>query len=801
MKPVKHPFNEAVVAKTHSPLYLMHKYWARKPHNVVARYIEYYTNPGDVVLDPFMGSGVTVIEADRLGRKAIGSDLNPIACFITKATLLPVDPGRFQAGYHRVEAAVKDKIDSSYKVECSNPKCGSDAISTHVVWRQDKFKDEKMFLLRVACPACGEKEDRKPTDDDLRRYRSILKEPIPFFYPDGIKLHPTAKRSVEFIHELFTHRALICLSTLWNEIQSEPDHDVRELLMFCFTSAVSQASKLVFIIKKRGGKHTHHFEVGSWTVPNYWVPDEHFEINVWNCFTERYKKIRRGKETYKPNSNVTVLHEDAAALKSVRPDSVDYIFTDPPYGDAVPYFGLSLMWAAWLGWQDQLDFDHEIVIPERGDYEKALEDYRRMLRDSFIQMFRVLKSNGTVTVTFHNREIRVWNALMAAAFEAGFVYEDDNYVLPPRVSAKSLLAKSGSMTGDIYINFRKPPKPKLQGEMTFEEVKQVITEEAHMIIQSRNGQATTDQLARGIYSRLIKSNLFNKLPSTDVHNVLGTLPIVEVMPNVWKLQKPEAETMLAYIPLHKRIEFIIDSVLEGNHKHGFNLDDFFVPLFTQLRNGLTPDNKEILEVLRQRAEVKRDKWYPLRARQIELLPEYELPAKKAQPQEELREHEQFIYQLARLGEKLGFQIWVGRNEQNKSELLRNLSVRRLEVPGLSEKFIANNRIDQIDLIWLNPDEGRYAAFEIENSTGVVPGIQRLANLSEKLKHIKIPTFVVIPDKFRGMAQKIFDSPSGRILGNEQRRVIVYSKLLHHIDLLQKKLIRPGDLLAAISELA
>ncbi len=167
--------------------------------------------------------------------------------------------------------------------------------------------------------------------------------------------------------------------------------------------------------------------------------------------------------------------------------------------------------------------------------------------------------------------------------------------------------------------------------------------------------------------------------------------------------------------------------------------------------------------------------------------------------DEIREHEQFIYQLAQLGGSLGYQIWVGKNEQNKSSLLQSLSIRRLEIPGLSEKFIANNRIDQIDLIWLNPDEGRYAAFEIENSTGVVPGVQRLANLTDKLKHIKIPTHVVIPDKFRGMAQRIFDSPSGRALGDDQRKVIVYSKLLHYIDLLRKNLIRPSELLASISE--
>lgn len=769
----------------------MHRYWARKPHNVVARYIEYYTNPGDTVLDPFMGSGVTVIEAAQRGRTAIGNDLNPVACFIARMTLAPVDITKLRAAYDRVQAAAKEAIYSNYSVKCANEKCDEDAIATHIVWKQDKFKDEKIFLLKVACPHCGSHAQRKPVSDDFERYKAINKQAIPFFYPKNVKLHATAKRSVEYIHELFTHRALINLSVLHEAIQKEGGI-LRDLLMFTFTSTLAQVSRMPPYAPSSGI---------SWKVPNYWVPPIHWEQNVWDAFEERFKKILNGKkessEIFNPDADVEIIHGDAIKLKPIASNSIDYIFTDPPYGDAVPYFGLSLMWAAWLGMDKLLDFDSEIIISERGDYEQELEDYRKMLNAAFSEMFRVLKSNGTVTVTFHNREIRVWNALVAAAFETGLVYENDNYVLPAVKSSKSQLAVSGSMTGDIYINFRKPAKVRKQRELSFDEVNRIMAEEARMIIQSRNGQATTDQLARGIYSHLIKENLFSRLSSTDIRKVLISLPIVESLPNVWSLPKQEAETMLEYIPLTKRIEFIVDSVLANQGKSGFDLDDFLVPIFTQLKNGLTPESKEIMDVLHQRADIRRDKWYP--PRQIELLPEFEVQKKAALPEEDLHEHEQFIYQLARLGASLDYQIWVGKNEQNKSELLQSLSMRRLEIPGLTEKFISNNRINQIDLIWLHPDEGRYAAFEIENSTGVVPGIQRLANLTEKLKHINIPTYVVIPDKFRNMARKIFDSPSGRKLGDEQRRVIVYSKLLYHIDLFKKKLIPAADLLESIAE--
>src|SRR5512136_2254757 len=64
--------------------YGVHPYFTRRPSNVVRAYIERYSREGDVVLDPFGGTGVTAIEALLLGRRAIHNDLNPFANFITQ---------------------------------------------------------------------------------------------------------------------------------------------------------------------------------------------------------------------------------------------------------------------------------------------------------------------------------------------------------------------------------------------------------------------------------------------------------------------------------------------------------------------------------------------------------------------------------------------------------------------------------------------------------------------------------------------------------------------------------------------
>lgn len=51
-------------------------YPTQKPEKLLERLIKAYTNPGDLVLDCFMGSGTTLAASFKLGRKFIGSDIN-----------------------------------------------------------------------------------------------------------------------------------------------------------------------------------------------------------------------------------------------------------------------------------------------------------------------------------------------------------------------------------------------------------------------------------------------------------------------------------------------------------------------------------------------------------------------------------------------------------------------------------------------------------------------------------------------------------------------------------------------------
>ncbi|MCD6170363.1 MAG: hypothetical protein J7J76_07455 [Candidatus Latescibacteria bacterium] len=98
---------------------------------------------GKVVLDPFMGGGTTVVEALRLGCKVIGIDLNPVAWFIVKTEVEPVDIEELRSSFERLAErkvtwsgkSVRETLLDQYKTEC--PCCGAgreEADITYTFW-------------------------------------------------------------------------------------------------------------------------------------------------------------------------------------------------------------------------------------------------------------------------------------------------------------------------------------------------------------------------------------------------------------------------------------------------------------------------------------------------------------------------------------------------------------------------------------------------------------------------------------------------------------------------------------------
>jgi ubiquinone/menaquinone biosynthesis C-methylase UbiE len=103
-------------AESYTGLYGLHKYWGKKPFNIMADFIKKYSKPGEIILDPFCGSGVSISEAVFNNRKGIGVDINPSSILITSQVINRIETKKANLEFEKIEKELKDEINKLYLV-------------------------------------------------------------------------------------------------------------------------------------------------------------------------------------------------------------------------------------------------------------------------------------------------------------------------------------------------------------------------------------------------------------------------------------------------------------------------------------------------------------------------------------------------------------------------------------------------------------------------------------------------------------------------------------------------------------
>lgn len=775
----------AMVAEPHTPMYLIHKYWARKPHNVVAAYIKNYSQEGEIVLDPFSGSGVTAIEAIKSGRKGIAIDLNPVATFITRQTAIPADIAAITQAFSEIQKACKEQIEALYETSCK--KCKTDARVLAMIWDRDK---DQPVELRYFCPACNKRAAKKLDAADKALLQQIEKKKVPHWYPTtklSYNSHPYLKQeTADSIDKLFTKRNLIAISILYHAIGRITDPKIQDLFKFTFTSMVHLASKMCPIAKPSEKSHWSEYSATSfWAVQSYWVPPLFMESNVWMLFGSavngvqglingksdsnsqipKYREAKNFKD-FEAKANIFIrTHNALELLQLLPPESVDYIFTDPPYGGAVQYFELSTLWASWL----QMDMDwwkDEVTIND--EQSKTFDYYHKMLHAGFLQMLKVLKPGKWMTVTFHSTDIKVYNSIIQAAVFAGFNLEKIVYQPPARASAKGLLQPYGSAVGDYYIRFRKPEQPKKipkPTEVNRERYENVVVQIAEKIIAERGEPTAYTHILNGIYPELdryglllsatedpkqvLEKHLNNEFVLINVPGEKG-----KVIGKKWWL-KDLGKAKINLIPLHERVEKVVINVL--NSKIIASFDDIQQELFIAFPNSLTPEKQSIQAILEQYADHSGAGRWRLKTR----------------VQQRLKQHARMVFCLADLGSKAGYEIWIGAKEQGETYEGEKLGKWSLKTLKLATKLSPEQleRIEMIDVLWLK--NGTIdAAFEVENTTTITEAVVRVANIPYDVHKV-----ILIPSERENLLARKLQEPGLQTLGIQSWRFIFYDDLL------------------------
>lgn len=482
----------------HPSHYLMHRYWGRKAHNVVSEYIKNFTDEGDIVLDPFMGSGVTNIESSKLNRKSIGIDLNPMSVFIVKNTLSNIDISAFKQHFNIIFNRLHEELHHLYHTKC--PKCGDICETEIYVWEEDSI-----LRVRAKCRKHGLfiKDVDKFDINKAIEYKELfnkLEASGKLEYPKDPIMQYVKRSGRERIDELFTERALIILSSLRKQIFNVKDEGIRNLLLLCFTSMLPNVSRMI------PGDIKNCTYKSGWVISKFWTPTVHTERNIFTCFKLRFNTIVKGKQELKSidSSLATIYNMDSSNMYNIESNSIDYIFTDPPYGESIAYFALSHFWNCWLNYD--VDYNDEIIIDSYRN--KNYDDYDLRIKKAFKEMYRVLKPNHYMSFTFHNRDLNVWKSILEGCLDAGF--ELVGIVLQSQAvsSGTQGINKKNTLTGDFVYNFKKVITNTHKNTYAYmENAEQFILNTIRDFLIKKNG-ATSSELYEYIIPIIVKNHAY-----------------------------------------------------------------------------------------------------------------------------------------------------------------------------------------------------------------------------------------------------------------------------------------------------
>lgn len=494
--PDKPPSVRFVAGSRSTALYSAHSYHTKVPPEAIRPFIDHFTRPGDVVLDPFCGSGMTGVAAAMAGRRTILNDLSAAAAHLAWNHTHPCDPNALTHAFARLEARIGDSLSSLY---ATRDEMGRQARLRWTLWstRHRCPQCHAEFLLwstmdrktgrmgrATKCQECDYEADRRrfevvanvpawvafEREDGTRGERSAdnlditdatrladVKDDAPF--PD-VPLGPDREmyqrcalhlQGVCSIRDMYTDRNRIALARLWQGVLQEPDQRLRRALAFAFTNTAWHGTRMRRF-NARGG---HRPLTGT-----LYIPHLSAEANVLEVMRKKIGQLRAYYQALGPiTQSPDILMGSATDLAVVADESIDYVFTDPPFGSNIFYADCNLIWESWLG--RVTDPTREAVVNRSlsaAKGGKTLKDYSTLMADSMREIARVLKPGGWATVVFHNTDGEVWTALSAAAREAGFEFHEAASLDRKQQSHKGYKGREGLENVahfDVVMNLRK----------------------------------------------------------------------------------------------------------------------------------------------------------------------------------------------------------------------------------------------------------------------------------------------------------------------------------------------------------
>jgi hypothetical protein len=293
-------------------------------------------------------------------------------------------------------------------------------------------------------------------------------------------------RRVSTVEDFYLPRAKHALSLLWHHINEVRPASVRRSLRFAFTNTSWHASRMRRY-NARGGQRP--------LTGTLYIPQLAAEANVFQVFRHQLQQLAAFANGFERAGDplVSVKRSSATKLSWLPDDSIDYVFTDPPFGSNIFYADCNLVWEAWLG--EVTDPNQEMVVNRSRSADeggKSVDDYEDLLAAAFAEIKRIVRPEGRASIVFHNSDDKVWTALLSAAERAGLQQTEVSILDKVQRSMKGYKGRDGRELVpfyDLVISFApgRVIRPHLNGagELARDAVQRHLMAIADLPVRSR----------------------------------------------------------------------------------------------------------------------------------------------------------------------------------------------------------------------------------------------------------------------------------------------------------------------------
>lgn len=438
-------------------------------------------------------------------RTAILYDVGVLGSFVSQVMCNPPDPDRFGAAALELVARARSAETSLYEAVDDR---GEPGVIRHVIWsevlacpqckaatsywdaavRREPLRLQQQFecsechrvvaiaecdrvtenvadpLLggeirrRVRAPVCvygrtGTRRWQRPAtarDGDVAARAADL--PLPVAAPVcelewGDLYRSGYHTGITHLHHFYSPRNFFAIATLWGLIGEFPE-DLQDALRFLVLSFnASHSTLMTRVVVKRGNRD---FVLTGAQSGVLYVSGLPVEKNVYEGVARKARTIKAAFAIV-ANSHSDVHVRQASSTSLDVPDgSVSYVFTDPPFGDYIPYAEVNQLNELWLG--ARTDRRDEIVMSASGG--KTVGDYAHLMSQVFREVRRVLRPEGRATVVFHSAKAQVWRALTDAFTGAGLGIRRTSVLARTQSSFKQVVSPT-TVKGDVLILLEK----------------------------------------------------------------------------------------------------------------------------------------------------------------------------------------------------------------------------------------------------------------------------------------------------------------------------------------------------------